>query len=164
MGISEVHTTAELGRSGPAPQPGVADISRAFSDMMLDFALGSVVARPGLSRKARELALVAAGTVLGCAVPQAVAHPQAAMAAGATREEVTETVLQTTSYVGPAPIQDVLMALADSRSARLVGNAHSLSVRPSVSANSRRAQCAMHRAERIQNIPCRRLFKDKYIE
>jgi 4-carboxymuconolactone decarboxylase len=111
MSISRVGTILEQGVSGRAPMPPLPDIAQAFTNMVIDWVRGSVMARPELGLKGRELALVAACTALGCAVPQAVAHAQAALAAGATREEVIETVLHTTSYVDRGAIRDVLIAL-----------------------------------------------------
>ena len=101
------------GHAGEALVAEMADISPAFSDMTIDWALGGVLSRPGLDLRTRELALVAACTTLGHATPQAVAHAQAAMAAGATREEVVETVLQTTFYASGPAIRAVLLALKD---------------------------------------------------
>lgn len=101
------------GHAGEALVAEVADICPAFADMTIDWALGGVLARPGLDLRTRELALVAACTVLGHAVPQAVAHGQAAMVAGATRQEVVETVLQTSFYASGPAIRAVLVALKD---------------------------------------------------
>lgn len=99
------------GHAGEALVAEMDGVSPAFAAMTIDWALGSVLARPGLDLKTRELALVAACTALGHATPQAVAHGQAAMAAGATREEVVETVLQTTFYASGPAIRAVLLAL-----------------------------------------------------
>jgi 4-carboxymuconolactone decarboxylase len=99
------------GHAGTALVAEMDGVSPAFADMTIDWALGTVLARPGLDLKTRELALVAACTALGHATPQAVAHGQAAMAAGATREEVVETVLQTTFYASGPAIRAVLLAL-----------------------------------------------------
>lgn len=101
------------GHAGASLVSEMAEISPAFSDWTIEWALGTVLARPGLDLKMRELALVAACTTLGNAVPQAVAHAQAAIAAGATREEVVETVLQTTFYASGPAIRLVLLALKD---------------------------------------------------
>lgn len=102
------------GHVGAALVAEMEDICPAFSDMTIEWALGQVLARPGLDLRTRELALVATCTTLGNAVPQAVAHAQAAMAAGATREEVVETVLQTTFYASGPAIRHVLVALKES--------------------------------------------------
>lgn len=99
--------------AGGAIPAEMADISPAFSDMTIDWALGGVLARPGLDLRTRELVLVAACTTLGNAVPQAVAHAQAAIAARATREEVVETVLQMTFYASGPAIRSVLLALKE---------------------------------------------------
>lgn len=101
------------GHAGQALVEEMANVAPAFSEMTIDWALGGVLARPGLDLRTRELALVAACTVLGHAVPQAVAHGQAAMAAGASREEVVETVLQTTFYASGPAIRAVLVALKE---------------------------------------------------
>ena len=65
-----------------------------------DFAFGDVHSRPGLTARERELIILAVLTTLGVTEPQVAAHIRAARAAGATDEEIEETVIQTAPYAG----------------------------------------------------------------
>jgi 4-carboxymuconolactone decarboxylase len=71
-----------------------------LGDWIIDFAFGDVHARPGLDPLTRELLIVAMLTTLGGCEPQVRAHLLAARAAGATDEQLEETILQTCPYAG----------------------------------------------------------------
>ncbi len=71
-----------------------------LGDWIVDFAFGDVHTRPGLDGRTRELLIVAMLATLGGCEPQVRAHLLAARAAGATDEELEETILQTTPYAG----------------------------------------------------------------
>jgi 4-carboxymuconolactone decarboxylase len=72
----------------------------ALGDWIVDFAFGDVHTRPGLDPLVRELLIVAMLTTLGGCEPQVRAHLLAARAAGATDEQLEETILQTCPYAG----------------------------------------------------------------
>ncbi len=71
-----------------------------LGDLTVDFAFGDVHARPGLTARERELIILAVLTTLGGTEPLVAAHIRAARAAGATDEEIEETVIQAAPYAG----------------------------------------------------------------
>lgn len=71
------------------------------------------MARPGLDLKIRQLVLIASCVTLGNAEPQLRAHAEAALEAGATREEIVETILQLTFYAGGPAVRNALVAISD---------------------------------------------------
>ena len=71
-----------------------------LGDLTVDFVFGDVHARPGLDARERELVIVAVLTALGGLEPQVRAHLRAARAAGATDEELEETLIQVAPYAG----------------------------------------------------------------
>ena len=71
-----------------------------LGDWIVDFAFGDVHSRAGLDPLTRELLIVAMLTTLGGCEPQVRAHLLAARAAGATDEQLEETILQTCPYSG----------------------------------------------------------------
>lgn len=71
-----------------------------LGDWIVDFAFGDVHTRPGLDALTRELLIVAMLATLGGCEPQVRAHLLAARAAGATDEQLEETILQTVPYAG----------------------------------------------------------------
>ena len=71
-----------------------------LGDWIVDFAFGDVHTRGGLDARTRELLIVAMLTTLGGCEPQVRAHLLAARAAGATDEQLEETILQTCPYAG----------------------------------------------------------------
>ncbi|QNK02137.1 carboxymuconolactone decarboxylase family protein [Dyella telluris] len=84
-----------------------------FADMSIEWALGGVACRPGLDRVTRELVVIASCVTLGHPVLQLRAHTQAALRAGATREQVIETILQLLFYAGGAAVRNALVAVKD---------------------------------------------------
>jgi 4-carboxymuconolactone decarboxylase len=71
-----------------------------LGDWIVDFAFGDVHSRPALDPLTRELLIVVMLTTLGGCEPQVRAHLLAARAAGATDEQLEETILQTCPYAG----------------------------------------------------------------
>ncbi len=70
------------------------------------------MSRPGFDVITRELLRIAACTTLGHATPQLRAHIQAALAAGATREQIVETILQMLFYAGGAATSNAMRIAA----------------------------------------------------
>jgi 4-carboxymuconolactone decarboxylase len=101
------------GHAGEAMVAEMRGICPAFSDMTIDWALGGIMARPGLDLLTRQLVLVASCVTLGHAEPQLRAHTQAALAIGATREQIVETILQLTFYAGGPAVRNSLVAIRD---------------------------------------------------
>lgn len=77
-----------------------------FAETLIEFAYGRLYSRPGLDLKTRQLATVAALTALGGQTgPQLKINIQHTIAAGATRQEIFEVILQMAVYGGmPAAI------------------------------------------------------------
>lgn len=101
------------GHAGAAMVAQMQDICPAFADMTIDWAIGSIMDRPGLDLVTRELILVAASVTLGYATPQLRAHAEAALNVGATKEQIVETVLQLTFYAGGPAVSNALVLLKD---------------------------------------------------
>ena len=101
------------GHAGGAMVAEMQEICPAFADMTIDWAIGSIMDRPGLDLLTRELVLVASCVTMGNAAPQLYAHAQAALKLGATQEQIVETVLQLTFYAGGPNVRNALVLLKD---------------------------------------------------
>jgi 4-carboxymuconolactone decarboxylase len=99
--------------AGGAMVEEMKELCPAFADMTIEWATAGIMGRPGLDLKTRELLLVAACVTLGNAAPQLYAHAEAALKAGATRLELTETILQLTFYAGGPAVRNGLVALRE---------------------------------------------------
>ena len=84
-----------------------------FVDMTIEWAMGGITARPGLDLVTRELLVIASCVTLGHAVTQLRAHTQAALNAGATREQIIEAILQIKFYAGGAAVRNALVHIKD---------------------------------------------------
>ena len=84
-----------------------------FVEMSIEWALGGVMARPGLDLITRELVVIASCVTLGHSVTQLRAHVHAALVAGATREQITESMLQLMFYAGGASVRNALAHCRD---------------------------------------------------
>jgi 4-carboxymuconolactone decarboxylase len=84
-----------------------------FVDMSIEWALGGITARPGLDLITRELVVIASCVTLGHPVVQLRAHVHAALALGATREQIIESILQLAFYAGGASVRNALVHCRD---------------------------------------------------
>ena len=77
-----------------------------FAESLIEWAYGRHYARPGLDLRTRQLCTVAALTAMGGqTAPQLKVNIKHALAAGATRQEITEAIWQMAVYGGmPAAI------------------------------------------------------------
>ncbi|PSU32371.1 carboxymuconolactone decarboxylase family protein [Photobacterium lutimaris] len=106
--ISNLETTQKGMQIMDALEEGLAKrvcnrLSELDSDLprlITDYAFGSVVARPGLDLKVREMITVASLITLGNATPQLELHMKAALNVGVTPEELLEIVIQMAVYAG----------------------------------------------------------------
>lgn len=99
------------GAAGENVIKALADIAPDLGRYVIEFGFGDVYSRPGLSLKSRELATVAALTVLGHAQPQLAVHLHAALNVGCTREEIIEVIIQMALYAGfPAALNAMFTA------------------------------------------------------
>ena len=101
------------GHAGEAMVAEMRDICPAFADMTIDWALGGVMARPGLYLLTRQFVLIASCVTLGHAEPQLRAHVEAALNIGATKKQIVEVVLQLTFYAGGPAVRNSLVLLRD---------------------------------------------------
>ncbi len=99
--------------SGEQLVASLREICPDFADMTIEWAIHGVMARPGLDLATRELLLIAACTTLGFATPQLRAHIEGAVAVGATRQQIVETILQMTFYAGGAATSNAMRIAAE---------------------------------------------------
>ena len=89
----------------------LGEVAPDLGRYVVEFGFGDIYCRPGLDLKSREIATVAALTVLGTAAPQLRAHIHAALNVGCSQEEVVEVILQMALYAGfPATINGIQAA------------------------------------------------------
>jgi 4-carboxymuconolactone decarboxylase len=88
------------GEAGERVIDSLKDIAPDFARLLIEFPFGDIYSRPGLDLKSREIAVVAALTALGNAVPQLKVHIHGALNVGCTRQEVVEVIMQMAVYAG----------------------------------------------------------------
>jgi 4-carboxymuconolactone decarboxylase len=99
------------GSSGEAVVEGLRDIAPDFADWIIAFSYGDVMARPGLDRRSRQFATIAALTAMGTGAPQLKVHISGALNVGCKPAEITEVILQMAVYAGfPAAINALNVA------------------------------------------------------
>lgn len=99
------------GASGESVVESLRDIAPDLAQWIVDFSYGDVMSRPGLDRRSRQLATIAALTALGHCAPQLKVHIRGALNVGCTRQEIVEVILQMTVYAGfPAAINALNVA------------------------------------------------------
>lgn len=96
------------GAAGEEVISRLADIAPDLGRYIIEYGFGDVYSRPGLDLRTRELASVAALTVMGTARPQLEVHLAAALNVGATVTEIVEIIIQMSLYAGfPASINAI---------------------------------------------------------
>jgi len=99
------------GDSGQGVVDSLRDIAPDLANWVIDFSYGDVMARPGLDRRSRQLATIAALTALGNAQPQLKVHIAGALNVGCKPQEIVEVILQMTVFAGfPAAINALNVA------------------------------------------------------
>ncbi len=96
------------GQAGEQLVNNLEDVCPDFADMTIEWAMQGIMARPGLDLLTREYLLIASCATLGHAVPQLKAHIDAALKLGATRQQITEVILQMLFYAGGAATSNAL--------------------------------------------------------
>jgi 4-carboxymuconolactone decarboxylase len=89
--------------TGTAGENAVAqlrDIAPDLADWIVDFAYGDVMSRPGLDRRSRQIASIAALTAMGTAMPQLRVHIDGALNVGCRPQEIVEVILQMAVFAG----------------------------------------------------------------
>ena len=100
-----------LGKGGDIVINKLKDIAPDFGDMIIEFAYGDIYNRPGLDMKSREIASVAALTVMGNVIPQLKVHIQGALNVGCSETEIVEVIMQMSAYGGfPAALNAMFAA------------------------------------------------------
>ncbi|QPC85858.1 carboxymuconolactone decarboxylase family protein [Mesorhizobium sp. NBSH29] len=91
----------------------LADIAPDFATMLVEFPFGDLYSRPELDLKAREIATIAALTVMGNAEPQLKMHIKAGLNVGLKRQQIVEIMMQMAVYGGfPSALNALLAARA----------------------------------------------------
>ncbi|MGO9014236.1 MAG: carboxymuconolactone decarboxylase family protein [Dissulfurispiraceae bacterium] len=99
------------GQAGERVIRSLEDIAPDFARYLIEFPFGDIYSRPALDLKSREIAVVAALTALGNAVPQLKVHINGALNVGCTRQEVVEVIMQMAVYAGfPAALNGLFAA------------------------------------------------------
>lgn len=99
------------GQAGEHVVASLEGIAPDFARYLIEFPFGDIYSRPGLDLRSREIAVVAALTALGNAVPQLKVHLRAALNVGVTREETVEVLMQMAVYAGfPAALNGLAAA------------------------------------------------------
>jgi len=101
------------GHAGEAMVAEMADICPSFAEMTIDWALGGVMARPGLDLLTRQFVLIASCVTQGHAMPQLRAHVESALNTGATKRQIVEVILQLTFYAGGPAVRNSLVSVKD---------------------------------------------------
>jgi 4-carboxymuconolactone decarboxylase len=109
--IGEYTLAAITGGTGTAVVDSLKDIAPDLAEWIISFSYGDVMARPGLDRRSRQFATVAALTAMGTATPQLKVHIHGALNVGCQPSEIVEVILQMAVYAGfPAAINGLNVA------------------------------------------------------
>jgi len=99
------------GASGERVVDALRDIAPDLADWIVDFSYGDVLARPGLDRRTRQLATIAALAAMGNAAPQLRVHIKGALNVGCHAQEIVEVLMQMAVFAGfPAAINALVIA------------------------------------------------------
>ena len=99
------------GEAGERVLESLEGIAPDFAHYLIEFPFGDIYSRPELDLKSREIAVVAALTALGNAVPQLKVHIHGALNVGVSRAEVVEILMQMAVYAGfPAALNGLTVA------------------------------------------------------
>lgn len=99
------------GEAGHNVIDALKDVCPDLSKYIIEFGFGDIYDRPGLNLRDREIATIAALTVLGHAQPQLKVHIQAGLNVGLTQDEIKEIILQMSGYGGfPVAINAMMSA------------------------------------------------------
>src|SRR5437762_14304593 len=103
--LGESTLAAITGGTGTAVVDSLKDIAPDLAEWIISFSYGDVMARPGLDKRSRQFATIAALTAMGTATPQLKVHVHGALNVGCQPSEIVEVVLQMVVYAGfPAAI------------------------------------------------------------
>ncbi|WP_059013402.1 carboxymuconolactone decarboxylase family protein [Streptomyces specialis] len=104
-------TLAELGGDGEAVFAALADIAPDMGRYVGEFVFGDLYGRPGLTVRERQLLTLASLTALGGTERQVAFHLGLALNAGATPNDVVETLLAGLPFAGfPRTVNSLIAA------------------------------------------------------
>ena len=100
-----------IGNEGEKVIKALEDTAPDFVKLIIEFPYGDIYTRPGLDIKSREIAAIAALTVMGNVTPQLKTHIRSALRAGCSKQEVVEVIMQMAAYAGfPVALNAMLAA------------------------------------------------------
>jgi 3-oxoadipate enol-lactonase/4-carboxymuconolactone decarboxylase len=102
---------------------GATDFTRAFQELITEYAWGSIWTRPGLDRRSRSLITLTALVARGHHEELAL-HLRAALRNGLTVDEIKETLLQTAIYCGVPDANTAFRIAQDVLAGESEGEAH----------------------------------------
>jgi len=88
------------GEAGEKVISSLQDISPDLGRYIIEYSFGDIYARETLDLKSKEIAVVAALTAMGTALPQLKVHINGALNTGSSINEVKEVILQMSVYSG----------------------------------------------------------------
>lgn len=94
-------------------ESGVAEIAPDFARMVIEFALGDIYARDELDLRTRGLIAIATLAADARATPQLRLHVESALAAGTSKAEIIEAMMQVALYAGIPAAMTALAACHD---------------------------------------------------
>lgn len=114
MGNDRVEKGWEIRRGAWGPEADkrwemLHAIDPGHAESIVEYCFGTVWARPGLDLKVRELIVIAAAAAQNCPA-EVEMHVRGALNRGATRQEIIETIVQCTPYIGLPKTNHALMA------------------------------------------------------
>jgi len=99
------------GSAGEKVIESLKDIAPEFADLLIEFPFGDIYTRENLDLKSREIATIAALTVMGNASAQLKVHIHAGLNVGCTKEEIVEVIMQMAVYGGfPCALNGLFVA------------------------------------------------------
>ena len=99
------------GNAGENVIKSLKDIAPDFADLLIEFPFGDIYTRDKLDLKSREIATIAALTVIGNAAPQLEVHIHAGLNVGCSKEEIIEVIMQMSVYGGfPCALNGLFVA------------------------------------------------------
>jgi 4-carboxymuconolactone decarboxylase len=99
------------GSAGEAVVASLQDLAPDLGEWLINFGYGEVLSRPGLDKRSRQFATVAALTAMGHAPVQLKSHIHYSLNVGCTAAEIVEVILQMALYGGfPATLNALSLA------------------------------------------------------
>jgi 4-carboxymuconolactone decarboxylase len=88
------------GDQGDKVMAGLEEVSPDLARYVVEFGYGDIYSRPGLDDRSRQLAAISALSAMGGAEPQLEYHIRIALDAGVPPEQIVETVVFLSPFIG----------------------------------------------------------------